>query len=117
MEELRDVLLPIAVLGSFGAALVFFTKVLTDYLLRKKLVEKGLVGPDVAPLLQKQVMENNKLNSLKWGIIIFFGGAGLIVIDLIDYEANSTVPFGIFACMLSLGFLVYFLVARMINKD
>jgi hypothetical protein len=112
-----EVLQPIAVIGSFGAGLVFFTKVLTDYLLRKKLVEKGLVGPDVTPLLQKQVMENNKLSSLKWGIIMFFGGAGLIIIEMIDYELNSTVPFGVFACMLSLGFLVYFVVSRMINKD
>lgn len=117
MGELRDILLPITIIGSFGTALVLFTKVLTDYLLRKKLVEKGLVGPDVAPLLQKQVMENNKLNMLKWGIIIFFGGAGLIMVDLFNYDSTSTIPFGIFACTLSLGFLVHFMVARKINKD
>lgn len=117
MGELRDILMPIAVIGSFATALVLFTRVLTEYLLRKKLIEKGLVGPDVTPLLQKQAMEDNKLTTLKWGIILFFGGAGLIIIELFNFETTSTVPFGIFTCTLSLGFLVYFVVARMLNKE
>ena len=34
-----DVLMPIAIMGSFGAAIYFFTKVMTDYILKKKMIE------------------------------------------------------------------------------
>ena len=37
---MEHVLMPIAIIGSFGTSLYFFTKVLTDYILKKKMIEK-----------------------------------------------------------------------------
>lgn len=109
-SELKQVLMPITIIGSFGLTLTFFVKTLTDYYLRKKMVESGLVGQDAGELLRKQ--ESSKNAALKWGLIILFGGIGLIILEMIPYSANSTLPFGVFACSLSLGFLTYFFLSK-----
>lgn len=111
IHNLDQVLMPIAVLGSLGVGLVLFTKTLTDYLLRKKMVEKGLVGNDAGELLKKQ-QANNRYNSLKWGLIILFGGLGLIILEAIPYDESSPLPYGVFAACVSLGFLIYYFIVK-----
>lgn len=114
-HNLMEVLLPVSILGTLSIGLVLFTRTLTDYFLRKKMVEKGLVGDDATELLRTQ--EESKLSSLKWGLIIFSGGVGLMLLEVIPYEYNSPLPFGILATCLSLGFLSYFLIARTLTKE
>lgn len=114
-HNLQEVLMPIAVLGTFGLFVTVFTKTLTDYFLRKKMVEKGLIGDDASQLLHQQ--NENKFAALKWGLIILFGGLGLILIELISLDVNSTLPYGLFAMSLSAGFLVYFYIVQKMNKD
>ena len=46
MNDFFDVLMPVAILGSLGLSLYFFTKVLTDYILKKKMIEKGFVNEE-----------------------------------------------------------------------
>jgi len=114
-DNLLELLGPVSIIGTFGLTLSFFIKTLTDYFLRKKMVEKGLVGVDASELLKNQ--ENSKLASLKWGLIVFFGGIGLILLEAIPYEKTSTLPFGVFAISLSAGFLTYFILARKISNE
>ena len=109
--------MPIAVLGSFSLGLVYFTKILSDYLLRKKMVEKGYVNPENESVLKKFKSENQMAN-LKWGLIILSGGIGLVVVDLVSFKQDSTLPFGVFAICVSLGFLAYFIIAKKLtNKE
>ena len=35
--------MPIAIIGSFATGIYLFTKVMTDYILKKKMIEKGFV--------------------------------------------------------------------------
>lgn len=115
-HNLRDVLLPLSILGSFGAALVFFTRAVTDYILKKKMIEKGYVSEDTQSIF-KQHTNANKYSSLKWGLITFFGGFSLILMDFIDFDRRSSLPYGLFAMSVSLGFLLYyFLVKKDLNK-
>ncbi len=113
-ENLREVLTPIAVLGPFAFGLYIVIKTLTDYYLRKKMVEKGLIGDDAGQLLQNQA--ENKYGALKWGLIVLSGGIGLMVISIFNFGQNSTLPYGILATCLSLGFLAYFLIVQNLNK-
>ena len=39
-NELREVLMPVTIFGSFGTALYFFARVMTDYILKKKMIDK-----------------------------------------------------------------------------
>ncbi|MGB3465170.1 MAG: DUF6249 domain-containing protein, partial [Cyclobacteriaceae bacterium] len=96
-----------------GLTFYYMTKALTDYYLRKKMVEKGLDGEDAAKILAKDLKIANKYSSLKWGLIILFGGIGLVLIEiLVDFREASSLPFGILAISISVGFLIYYFIMK-----
>jgi len=110
-----EVLMPISILGSFGAAVYLFTKAMTDYILKKKMIEKGFVNDDTQAIF-KQHASDNKYGSLKWGLIVFFGGLSLIIMEFIDVAPDSPLPYGLFAVSLSLGFLIYYYIVKKEQK-
>lgn len=115
-HELAQILEPISILGTLSLGFYLITKVFTEYFLRKKMVDKGLIGTEASELLRKQ-QSNDKYSALKWGLITLFGGIGLILLEVIPYDENSPLPFGILATSLSLGFLLYFIVVRRISNN
>lgn len=115
-SDLRDVLMPLTILGTLGTAIVLFTRTISDYILKKKMIEKGYVNEDTQAIFKRNT-EENKYTSLKWGLIILFGGLSLIIMEYIDYENTSPLPYGLFAVCVSLGFLIYyFMVKKELNK-
>lgn len=113
---LRDVLMPLVVLGTIGTSIVWFTKTLSDYILKKNMIEKGYVNEDTQAIFKKNTDEN-RYSSLKWGLIILFGGLALVLMDFIDYDSRSPLPYGLFAVFVSLGFLIYyFIVKKELNR-
>jgi hypothetical protein len=115
-EALRDVLMPIAIMGSFGAGVYFFTKIMTDYLLKKKMVDKGFVNDETQAIF-KQHKVDTRHTSLKWGLIIFFAGMALIVLEYIPSGPESPLPYGLFAVSVSLGFLIYYFMVKKDSKE
>jgi hypothetical protein len=111
MHRIFDVLLPIALFGGFGTTLYYFTKVLTDYILKKKMIEKGYVNEESQSVFKEHKLEN-RYSALKWGLLTFSAGIALIIIDAMHVDADSTLPYGIFAVCVSLGFLVYYFMVR-----
>jgi hypothetical protein len=115
-ENLKDVLLPLAIFSGLGGSIYFFTKVMTDYILKKKMIDKGFVNDDTQAIFKRHT-EDNKYNSLKWGLLVFFAGFALIIMEFIPVAAESPLPYGLFAVSVSLGFLIYyFLVKKEINS-
>lgn len=114
--NIYELLMPIAVLGSLGAGVVLFARTMTNYYLRKKMVEKGYVNPE-NDILLKNLNSTNKMEPLKWGLLILSGGIGLVLIEIFGLRENSTLPFGIFAICLSLGFLAYFIIAKNMTNE
>ena len=112
-ENLRDVLMPLTIMGSFATGIYLFTKVMTDYLLKKKMVDKGFVNDDTQAIFKQHTGEN-KFSSLKWGLIIFFAGLALIIMEYVPVGPESPLPYGLFALSVSLGFLIYYF---MVKKD
>ena len=110
-SDLREVLMPIAILGSFGTAIYFFTRVMTDYILKKKMIEKGFVNDDTQAIF-KQHTADNKYSALKWGLIVFFGGLSLIIMEYVTVRPESPLPYGLFAVSVSLGFLLYYFIVK-----
>lgn len=110
------------------AAIVFvgiyqLIKVFTDFLLRRKIIHTGHLDKVeiLKPLKDK---EENSYPTLKWGLVVLFAGLGLLVIALTD-KGESMVRFnsnesyfqiGIELIAISLGFLVYFLIAQYRKK-
>ena len=111
--NLREVLMPIAILGGLGGSAYFFTKAITDYILKKKMIDKGYVNEDTQAIFKRHADEN-KYSALKWGLIILFGGLALIILEYIPTSPESPLPYGLLAFSISLGFLIYYF---MIKKD
>jgi hypothetical protein len=108
---MNEVLMAVAILGGFGTTIYFFTKVMTDYILKKKMIEKGFVNDDTQAIF-KQHSTDGKYSSLKWGLIIFFAGLSLVIMEFIPTERDSPLPYGLFALSVSLGFLIYYFLLK-----
>jgi hypothetical protein len=108
---MNEVLMAVAIIGGFGATIYFFTKVMTDYILKKKMIEKGFVNDDTQAIF-KQHSTDGKYSSLKWGLIIFFAGLSLVIMEFIPAERDSPLPYGLFALSVSLGFLIYYFLLK-----
>lgn len=103
--------MPIAIIGSFGISLYYFTRTLTDYILKKKMIEKGYVNDETQAVFRNTNVPN-RYASLKWGLIALFGGLSLILIDYLDLRPGSPSPYGIVAISLSIAFLIYFYLVK-----
>lgn len=103
--------MPIAILGTLGGSIFFFTKIMTDYILKKKMIDKGFVNEDTQAIFKKHVDEN-KYSALKWGLIILFGGLALMIMEFIPTSPESPLPYGMLAFFISLGFLIYYFVMK-----
>ncbi|HNW74479.1 MAG: hypothetical protein PHP04_04630 [Bacteroidales bacterium] len=106
-------------------AIVFFgvyhlIKMFTDFLLKRKIIKAGHI--EKAGILNpvSAVSEENRYPTLKWGLVAFLAGAGLIVIESMSQagriswvkDYNSLLPMGIELVFISAGFLLYFLIVN-----
>lgn len=103
--------MPITIIGSFGGTLFLFTRIMTDYILKKKMIDKGYVNEDTQALFKERTAEN-KFASLKWGLIILFAGLALVLMEFIPTSPESPLPYGLFAVSVSLGFLIYYFIVK-----
>jgi hypothetical protein len=110
-QNLKEVLMPLTILGTLGISITAFAKTLTDYILKKKMIDKGLVNSDAQGIFKQHTAEN-KFSSLKWGLIIFFAGISLVIMEYIPTSPESPLPYGLFAIAVSLGFLIYYAMVK-----
>ena len=115
-DGLRDVLMPMTIMGTMGTAVYFFTKVMTDYILKKKMIEKGFVNDDTQAIFKSHETKENKFPSLKWGLLAFFAGLSLIIMEFIPVSPESPLPYGLFTVAVSLGFLIYYFIVKQSNE-
>ncbi|HNP95081.1 MAG TPA: hypothetical protein PKJ63_05615 [Cyclobacteriaceae bacterium] len=110
-KNLMEVLMPLAIFSGLGGSVYFFTKALTEYILKKKMIEKGYVNEDTQAIFKRHADEN-KYSALKWGLIILFGGLALIIMEFIPTSPESPLPYGLLAFSVSLGFLIYYFMVK-----
>jgi len=111
-SNLKDVLMAPAILGSLGGAVYLFTKTVTDYILKKKMIEKGFVNEETQAIFKQQQNIDSKYPSLKWGLLILMAGLALIVMEYVPTSPDSPLPYGLFAVFVSAGFLIYYFLVR-----
>ena len=103
----------VAIISVFGST-ILFVSLITNYSLKKKLIDKNMVNDETANLFTK---ETSKQNTLKWGLIILFGGLGLIIIDTMNLDGDDAMAWGIEGVCIAVGFLLYYAIARKEIKD
>lgn len=104
----------------------------TDFFLKRMIIKTGHF--DNAAILDQKIssanvesQEVNKYPSLKWGLIAFFAGIGLIFIEQVspgtvnmgarhNFMEDSLLPFGIELVSISFGFIIYFFIVNFSKK-
>jgi len=78
-----------------------------NYRIKKQIIESGPIDENALKYLLSMSGAGSEV--LKWGMILLFGGLGLVVIEFIPYDAyESGLPYGIEAVFIGLGFLAYY---------
>ena len=107
-ENLMNVLMPIAIMGVLQCRGVLFTKVLTDYQLRKRMVDKGFVNEETQAIFkQHKFLKTRPLPQM--GFIILFSGLALILMETF-LPVRSLRFYGVFSVFVSLALIYYFMV-------
>ncbi|WP_034762381.1 DUF6249 domain-containing protein [Chryseobacterium gregarium] len=106
MKQLAPFIVMIAILIAVCVVIV----VLTNYDLKKKILNKENIDDKMFIILNNLTDLGSEM--LKWGIILLFGGTGLIVLEFIPYNENSPLPYGVMTIFVSLGFLSYYFLIR-----
>jgi len=98
----------IAIIMTFGTTLSVII-VITNYLLKRRLIQSGNLDTESQKLLSKSFI-NMKFDNLKWGLVILFSGIGLVVIEFLPerHVENSSLAIGIELIFIAIGFLTYF---------
>ena len=106
MNSLEDVVVPVAIFGGF----VWIVRIITDYLTRKRLIEKGLVDEKVKYLYHESG-RHKALSNMKWGIVLI--GIGLAAMFSFwwpdTFHEEGTI--GLMFLFAGVGFLSYYFLA------
>jgi hypothetical protein len=105
-------------------AIVFYgfyhiIRLISEFFLKRKLINNGhseQAGILFSPTSPEEI---NRYPSLKWGLVAFMAGLGLIIVEIIrnstlseDDFYRSLLPYGIELVFISLGFLIYFFIVN-----
>ncbi len=94
----------------FGS-IIMVVKFLTEYALRKKLIEKGLVDEKVKYLFADAGM-THLLSNIKWGLILVAIGLALFWKQISPYRVEDETIWGLMFLLGGIGFLVYYFIAK-----
>jgi hypothetical protein len=84
---------------------------LFNYILQRRILEAGPLDEHAVKFLAAGASTGKE--NLKWGMLLLFGGAGLLILPCLPVEMDkSPIPYGVEAIALSLGFISYFLISR-----
>ena len=98
------------VIGIVFLGIIGIIREITEYMLKQKLINSGHTAPNTLKILSPPV--DNRFTALKWGLISFFGGLGLVTLEFINYSRESPFPYGVELVFISAGFLVYYFSTR-----
>src|ERR1700733_5901947 len=111
-------------IGLLGLALTIVIVIISilNHRIKMRMIKDGHVDENSIKILSQE-NAGFKLDTLKWGIILLFGGIGLIILEYIPYgydfhpgSHGSPLPFGIEIVSLAVGFLVYYFIAKNMTK-
>ncbi len=84
---------------------------LMNYRLKKRILEQGTNDETTLKILRE--LMGSDMDILKWGLILLFGGLGLIVLPYLPYNAgDSPLPYGVEIVFLATGFLLYYFILK-----
>ncbi|MBS7565966.1 hypothetical protein KHS38_16280 [Mucilaginibacter sp. Bleaf8] len=111
MIDLQHTLVPLA----FFAGVVIIVIAILNFILKLRVLNTGVKDEIYIRLLTNSFESKaNKSEALKWGLLLLFGGIGLVINQFIPGASylDSPLPYGIEAIFISFGFLLYHYLQR-----
>lgn len=107
LQHTESILVSLAFFG--GAVLIVI--IIINFILKMRLISSGQTDPEVLKILSNAF--DQKIAVLKWGVILLFGGVGLVVINFIPAATiyESPLAYGIEMIFVAAGFLTYYFIA------
>lgn len=109
MIDLTTVLVVASIFGS----LLLFTMTITNFFLKRKMIDSKQLDPESLSLISKN-FTSFKFDNLKWGLILLFGGIGFMLIAHLPHflREDSVLPIGVEMVMVAFGFLTYYFLVK-----
>ena len=98
------------VIGVIFLGIIGIIKAISNHFIKQKLISSGHIAPNALKIINPPV--ENRFSALKWGLVAFFGGFGLVLLEFVGYSHRSPFPFGVVAVCVSFGFLLYYALVR-----
>lgn len=106
MKQLAPFIVMIALLIIIAVIIIALLK----YRLKMRMIDSANIDDR---LLKSLAGPDPKLEALKWGLILFFGGLGLIIIEFLPFDSTeSSLPYGVEIVFLAAGFLSYYVLLQ-----
>ncbi len=86
-----------------------------NYRLKKRIIDSGPIDNDAINFLKKLI--DSGAEQLKWGCVLFMSGLGLVVIHYLSYDEGSILPYGIEIMFIAAGFLIYYFLITLKQKQ
>ena len=113
MNSLFDTVLPmLIVFGTMG----YIVKVVLDNSMRRKLIDKGMTGPEVKQLFAN-TYRRGVPGSLKWGMVLVAVGAAILIGRLTPYDVRDEYTVAFMFIFGGAALLAYGIIARRVEKD
>jgi Domain of unknown function (DUF6249) len=109
-------LIPILIVLGFLLMIAFITRTLSDNRVRRELINIKADAATVENLFLRSRSENPD-NSLKWGIVGLFIGISLVLVELIDLDADQAMTYGLVFMSGGGGLLVFYTIKRLRGED
>ena len=103
MKQLLPFFAMILIIGMISMTIVQ----LLNHNLKKRILDAGPLDENAIKLMEQL----SAVQVLKWAIVFFMGGLGLITIEILPFNASeSLIPYGVEAVFLAIGFFIYYLI-------
>ncbi len=102
---------------SFFVACIFIVKIVLDYRLKRKLLEKGEIDKNITHLFFGQA-EHYAPSSLKWGLVLIGIGLAVVVGLMMPYDYDrGEITFSLMLIFAGIGLLIYYFFANKKIKE
>lgn len=98
-------------LGLF-AMIVFIVKIVSDNRLRRKVLNSAASEEMAEALLDRQWAEPQTRSALKWGLILFSLGIGVLFVDVLAFSFESPLAYAVLLLATGLALLVFYAIER-----
>lgn len=98
-------------LGLF-AMIAYIVKLISDNRLRRKVLDSAASEEMADTLLDRQWAEPHTRSALKWGLVLFSLGLGVLVVDLLALGFESPLAYAVLLLATGLALLGFYVIER-----